>query len=148
MHIVCTNTFLVKEGFVLLGRKQRGVVAGFLNGFGGRVDFGEDIAAAAQREFTQETGGAEVADPVPRGVVTFICEEGSTDSIEMHIFLATRLVGVPRDTQEMHSINWFRINETLFSWMCRGDQLWLPTVLEGGSVQGRIHYERPGDRIV
>ncbi|OHA09406.1 MAG: hypothetical protein A3B37_02490 [Candidatus Sungbacteria bacterium RIFCSPLOWO2_01_FULL_59_16] len=148
MHIICTNAFLVQEGFVLLGWKQRGVVTGLLNGFGGRVDFGEDTAAAARREFTQETGGAEVLDLTPKGVVTFTCEEGSTDSIAMHIFRATRLFGTPRDTPEMRGIRWRRINESLFSELPPGDQLWLPTVLEGGSVEGHIHSAEPGGRVI
>lgn len=148
MHVICTNTFLVQEGFVLLGRKRRGVVAGFLNGFGGRVEPDENIVSAARREFSQETRGAEVINPALAGVITFTCEEGFADSIEMHVFRATLFAGTPRDTGEMSGIAWFRINEPLFNQLPQGDRLWLPTVLEGGSARGRIHYERPGGRVI
>lgn len=43
-------------GRLLLGQKLRGFGEGYYNGFGGKVELGETIEAAARRELEEEAG--------------------------------------------------------------------------------------------
>ncbi len=55
---VCTLLLLKHENRVLLGMKKRGFGMGKWNGFGGKVDPGETLLAAALREMQEESGVA------------------------------------------------------------------------------------------
>ena len=59
---------------LLLGEKKRGFGAGYFNGFGGKVEPGESILAAAHREL-QEEAGIEALDLSRRGVLYFTFSE-------------------------------------------------------------------------
>ena len=54
---VMTNAFLLRESTqgleVLLGEKKRGWMTGIWNGFGGKVEVGESVPAAALRELQE-----------------------------------------------------------------------------------------------
>lgn len=59
-----------RGGRLLLGKKLRGFGAGYINGFGGKVEIGESIEEGARRELEEEAGiSARVLDR--RGVLTF-----------------------------------------------------------------------------
>ena len=53
---VCTVVIINDGERVLLGMKKRGFGAGRWNGFGGKVEPGEAIDAAASRELREEAG--------------------------------------------------------------------------------------------
>jgi len=76
------------RGRVLLGLKKRGFGAGKLNGFGGKVEPGETLRAAALREMREESGlralGARYA---ARLLFAFV---GQRERMSVHVFLASR----------------------------------------------------------
>eukprot|EP00798_Chlamydomonas_sp_ICE-L_P017665 gene17665-24013_t len=49
-----TLAIVDQQGKLLLGEKKRGFGAGYVNGFGGKVEKGESIEAAAHRELVEE----------------------------------------------------------------------------------------------
>ena len=52
-----TLVFVLDEARgVLLGMKKRGFGVGLWNGFGGKVEAGESVVAAAARELSEEAG--------------------------------------------------------------------------------------------
>ena len=53
---IVTLCLLISDGQVLLGMKKKSFGAGKWNGFGGKVEEGETVEAAAIREMEEESG--------------------------------------------------------------------------------------------
>lgn len=145
-HRAATCVFLFYNSCVLLGRKQRGIGAGVLNGFGGAIDFDETAEAAVRREFREETGGAEILDPAELGSISCSFRDVSL-TFEIHVFRATRYVGNPRNTEEMR-VAWYPVANVPLGEMWPGDRLWFPYVVDGARFRGRIQYDSTEDRRV
>jgi 8-oxo-dGTP diphosphatase len=140
MIFIETLVYIVRDGKVLLIKKKRGLGAGFYNGIGGKVEEGEDVVTAAIRECEEEV------DIRPRdlrwsGLLEFWnYEDGKVESIHfVHIFLASEFEGEPRETDEALPV-WFSISEVPYDEMWEDDRLWLPRVLNGGTVYGRFEF--------
>jgi ADP-ribose pyrophosphatase len=85
------------DGRLVMIRNWRVAVGGWLDEFcAGKLEPGEDPAAAAARELEEETGHA--AGSV-RAVGTFFTSPGFADE-RMHVFEATGLRAVPRRLEE------------------------------------------------
>lgn len=115
------------------------------NGFGGKVEAGETIPAAAmvpafrslprmrlethpivvthtqQREL-QEEAGITALDLVKRGCVAFTFED-SPVPMEVHVFKATKYSGVITESEEMRP-QWFPVTEVPFASMWKDDEIW------------------------
>lgn len=141
---VCT--FLFQNNAVLLGRKQRGVGAGLLVGFGGEIEHGETAEEAARREFREETGGAEIVDPTECGILDCSFESESR-TLTVHVFRATRFSGVPQNTPEMRP-GWYSIANPPFSAMWPGDRLWFHLLAAGTPFRARTGYDDTERRSV
>ena len=127
---------------ILLGMKKRGFGEGRFNGFGGKVNEGESLDAAAKRELEEECG--LVANSLrPAGILefTFVDEE---KTLEVHIFAVEDYDGEPKETEEM-SPQWFSINNIPFTRMWADDQYWFPPLLAGQKFKGYFHFDRPAD---
>jgi 8-oxo-dGTP diphosphatase len=104
-----TLIFGFREGKVLLQRipPDRGAWAGLWNGIGGHVERGESAAAAARREFREETG-LELQALHLAGEV--IVDLGSSPGIGFTVFAAAVSEGTPISGAE-GELRWFSPEE-------------------------------------
>lgn len=129
---------------VLLGMKKRGFGVGKWNGFGGKVNDGEQLVAAARREIKEEAG-IDVLDLDKMGVVEFEFD-GKPDIFEVHIFKAKEFKGNPIESEEMEP-KWFFIDEIPFMQMWSGDRLWMPHFMKNRKFKGKILFGE-GDSVL
>ncbi len=136
----------VVGGRVLLGLKKTGDLGqGLINAFGGKVNQGETIEAAAARELEEEVGITPVALDY-RGVLEFTFADEDR-IVEMHIFTVSAFTGEPQESNEMRP-EWFSLTAVPFDRMWPADQRWLPLVLEGKKIRGQFHYSNRNDRAI
>lgn len=127
---------------VLLGMKKRGFGEGRWNGFGGKVEPGETIEAAAMRELREEAG-IEALEIAKKGVIDFEFEN-DPKILEVHLFHVTKFAGSPQETEEMKP-QWFHVDEIPFDKMWSDDIHWMPLLLGGKKFKGNFFFDRPSD---
>ena len=135
-----TLCIVTKDEKILLGMKKRGFGAGRWNGFGGKVEIGEEIEEAAKRELEEESG--IVPDGIRKvGVIDF---EFQNDSkiLEVHIFHTDVFSGEPIETEEMRP-QWFSKDVIPFNEMWSDDIHWLPILLKGKKFKGKFLFDKP-----
>lgn len=127
---------------VLLGMKKRGFGAGKWNGFGGKLEPGETIEEAAQRE-TLEECGITIDDMEEVGVHEFIFQDKPDETLEVHVFRVTQYTGDPGETEEMRP-QWFSVDALPFENMWADDQYWFPLFLAGKKFRGKFLFNQAG----
>lgn len=138
-----TLSIICQPDRILLGMKKRGFGAGKWNGFGGKVEPGETIARAAERELLEECGIR--ADMEMVGILE-LETEGEPTIVRMHIFRADSWEGEPRESEEMRP-RWFSLGEIPFKEMWPDDPHWMPLFLEGRKFRGRFRFDEQ-DRLL
>lgn len=133
-----TLVLLLDGKRILLGMKKRSFGAGRWNGFGGKLELGESIDAAARREVAEEAG-VIVGELTEVGVLTFSFD-GQEEVFEVHVFTATSWEGTPSESSEMRP-EWFALDAIPYNTMWLDDPYWLPLVLKGKSVHGTFHFK-------
>ncbi|KXZ52813.1 hypothetical protein GPECTOR_8g199 [Gonium pectorale] len=118
---------------VLLGHKKRGFGMGYYNGFGGKVEPGETIRQAAEREL-QEEACIEAVDLREAGVLVFAFDDQPV-AWEVHVFAASSFRGEPAETDEMRPV-WFNHEDVPFEQMWADDQFWYPLLLRRAYFRG------------
>jgi len=137
---------IVQQGDrVLLGMKKRGFGAGRWNGFGGKVEVGESIEEALQREMKEECG-VSITDFTKQGVLDFSFEHTPGEILEVHIFRANSFEGELCETEEMKP-QWFSVDDIPFTEMWPDDMHWIPLFLKGKEFTGHFHFGE-GDVIL
>ena len=131
-----------QDSRILLGLKKKGFGIGRWNGFGGKVESGENIEEAALRELREEAG-LTALDMTKRGVIDFAFEN-DPKTLEVHIFSATKFQGKPLESDEM-SPKWFDIKAIPFEQMWSDDIHWLPMLLSEKLFKGNFLFDRPSD---
>jgi 8-oxo-dGTP diphosphatase/2-hydroxy-dATP diphosphatase len=144
MNKLLTLCLVTEGGSVLLGMKKRGFGAGRWNGFGGKVEAGETIEAAAIREVKEEAG-IDVWDIEEVGVLEFEFQ-GDPQIHEVHIFKTQGYSGNPVEGEEMKP-QWFTFDSVPYKEMWPDDIFWLPKVFEGKRIKGKFLFA-PGDIII
>lgn len=135
-----TLCFLVDSEKICLGIKKRLFGEGKYNGFGGRVEPGESVEQAALRELSEETGGVKAIEYSKAGEMTYIFPKSPEFDQIVHIFLVTKWQGEPRETDEM-TAEWFSRDNIPYDRMWHNDRFWVPAVLEGKKVRGRVVHD-------
>lgn len=133
-----TLVVAIKEGQVLLGMKKRGFGAGRWNGFGGKIEAGETLEAAAVRE-TEEEAAITPEALEAFGVLTFQWV-GKPEVLEVHVFKATKWQNDPSETEEMRP-KWFSFEEIPYKDMWSDDPYWLPLLIEGKRFEGSFVFD-------
>lgn len=140
---IMTLCLICDKEKILLGQiKKEGVLKNRYNGFGGKVEGGESIEQATQRELTEEAGIVPL-DMQKRGEIIFEFEEAGNPFagkplVEVHIYSATKFEGTPIETDEMKP-EWFLHSEIPFDNMWPDDKFWLPLLLEGKNFKGTFY---------
>lgn len=137
-----TVLYVIRAGRVLLIEKKRGLGAGKVNGPGGRLEVGEDPAAAAVREFEEEVEATPVG-VVKRGELWFHVLDGP--AIRIHIFRATDCDGEPRETAEAKPL-WTGVNAMPYDRMWADDRYWFPLLVKDRAFMARSVFE--GDALL
>lgn len=137
-----TLCFPVRGDEVLLAEKQKKIGAGFLNGFGGKVEASDrDILATNARE-TEEEIGIVVRSAKKMGEILFHnpSEDDKLKKMVVHIFVATDWDGTASETDEMKKIGWHKISGLDYSRFLSADRLFIPQILSGQCIRGLIKY--------
>ena len=122
---------------ILLGMKKRGFGSGLWNGFGGKVEPGESIPAAAVREL-QEEAGLTAHTCAPLGRLEFVYE-GMSEIYVVTVFRVDEYTGTVQESEEMRPA-WFSLTALPFSAMWPSDQAWFPYLLARQSFIGRVTF--------
>jgi 8-oxo-dGTP pyrophosphatase MutT (NUDIX family) len=146
-----TSCLLIRDGVpggeVLLGLKKRGFGTGKYSGFGGKVEDGETIAAAAVRELEEEASiRVDERDLRPVGHMTFLFPNRPAWNQTVHVFLVREWRGDPLESGEMKPV-WFRINELPFKEMWQDAFHWLPDALEGKKLRMRFVFADDNENV-
>ncbi|PIZ98672.1 MAG: DNA mismatch repair protein MutT [Candidatus Komeilibacteria bacterium CG_4_10_14_0_2_um_filter_37_10] len=135
---ILTLCFVIKNNQILLGMKKRGFGVGHWNGFGGKVEAGETIEQAAQRELKEEAGIRSV-DLIKKGIIDFTFLEQSPN-LQVHIFSCSEYQEEIRETEEMKP-EWFELDKLPLAQMWEADRVWLPFLLANKKFQGSFLYD-------
>lgn len=131
---------------ILLGEKKRGFCKGTLNSFGGKQDKGETIEEAMVRETVEEVG----IKPTEFEQVAFIKFDanykGERVFIDMYVYMVSKYTGKETETEEMIP-TWYNLNEIPYDKMLKDDRLWLPKVLNGEYVVGKVDFGEDMDKM-
>ena len=145
MRKILTLCFVVKEDRILLGMKKRGFGAGRWNGFGGKVEAGESIEAAAKRE-TKEECGIEISEMQEAGIHEFEFASDRGNILEVHVFRVSEWQGEPRETEEMRP-QWFTTDAIPYDEMWPDDIHWIPVFLTGKKFRTKFLFGE-GDSVL
>lgn len=136
------NLLVIKDGFVLLLKKPR---RGWFVAPGGKVEPGESIYEAAQREFYEETG-AIAHNPHLKGVYTMVIvndEQHIADEWMLYTFVAHEVEGTPYEVTTEGELAWHPIESLHTLPMAEGDRdNLLFAVHESGIQYGTFHYTK------
>jgi 23S rRNA (cytosine1962-C5)-methyltransferase len=126
---------------VLLGYKKIGFGQGKYTGFGGKVEPGETIAAAACRELLEETGISIPPEKlISMGVLTFLFPNQPAWNQEVHVCRIENWQGEPVESDEM-APEWFAVDQLPFERMWDDGRYWLPPILSGLTYFARFTFK-------
>ncbi len=138
-----TLCLLKKEDKLLLGLKKKGFGEGKYNGFGGKVESGEEIETAAIREVKEEAG-LTVNSASKAAHLLFHFPHKPEWDCDVHVFLSEDWTGEPMESDEMKPI-WFDINKLPYGQQWSDDKHWMPLVFEGKFVKGKFVFKEDGE---
>jgi 8-oxo-dGTP pyrophosphatase MutT (NUDIX family) len=145
-----TLVFLVRKedgaiNSICLAMKKRGFGKGRWNGVGGKVEEGESIEGAAKREAKEEIC-VEIGEMTKKAELSFSFPHNTDFDQKVHVYFAEDFSGEPTETEEM-APSWFGVDAIPYESMWSDDIYWLPQLLKGSFVTGRIVFGE-GDVIV
>jgi len=145
MNKVFTLCIVHDDSRILLGMKKRGFGMGKWNGFGGKVEPGENINEAAKREVFEEVG-IEIPEPEHMGTIEFEFV-GNPQILEVHVFHTKEFRGEPKESEEMRP-EWFSKNKIPYEKMWKDDPLWFPLLFAGKKFEAKFLFGDGGATIL
>lgn len=137
---LCLLIRKAEAGAILLGLKKKGFGAGKYVGFGGKIEDGESVLAAAMREVREETGlRVSEEDLEPVAELWFRFPARPEWNHRVHVFVAQRWQGSPQESPEMKPA-WFALDELPWAQMWDDTAYWLPLVLAGQHLRVSFIY--------
>jgi 8-oxo-dGTP diphosphatase len=130
--------YIIKDNKVLLIEKKTGLGAGNYNGFGGKVEAGENFEEALIREGKEELG---ITCLDPREVARINFFENGKKVIFVKAFLITNFSGKPTETKEANPV-WFSPEKIPYDKMWEDDKYWLSRVLKGEKIRGDFWFDQ------
>lgn len=143
MRKVFTLAIVVKDKKVLLGRRTREHGRGFWNGFGGGVEAGETIEAAACRECEEEVGITPMKlDKYGVAIFEYADKPRGATEHEVHVFRVSDFAGTPIAKDEVDKLMWFPFDGIPYNSMWPDDCYWLPLLLADKHFTGRFAFDK------
>lgn len=132
---------------ILLGFKKVRFGAGKYAGFGGGVEPGESITAAAIRELEEETAVIVLEENLLSvGHLTFVFPSKPTWNQVVRVFLVSNWAGIPVESEEMIPV-WFSVNEIPHEQMWQDAVYWLPRILKGKPIRARFTFQPDNETV-
>ncbi len=142
---ILTLAYLLKDDSICYAMKKRGFGEGNLNGYGGKLEDGEEIEEGIVREVEEESGVTITREDLEKiAVIEFFFQDGT--HLEVHTFFLRSWVGEPRETEEM-SPEWFAYADIPYERLWADDIHWLPFALRGGKFNGKVWFKEDGKNI-
>lgn len=146
-----TLIYCLHDDLVLLGEKKRGFGKGKLNGYGGKVQEGEDFFSAAIRELFEEAKIHALKEDLEKiAEIDFFFSDVPVEkdwNQTVHVYSLKKWDGKPQETEEMKP-EWHKRNAMPMERMWIDDPYWLPMVLEGKKIQASFTFGKQGESII
>ena len=128
--------YILDGNKVLLIYKKRGFGKGLYNGFGGKLENGEDSLDALKREGYEELS-IKVLEADHYGKLLFY--DDNKLAIDCDVYIVKRYGGKPKESEEVKPI-WFNLNEIPFDKMWEDDRHWLKHLLKKEKFVGKFYF--------
>lgn len=134
---IATLIYIIQDGKILLGLKQRKVAAGLWSGYGGKPESHDNsIYDTAIRELYEETGEGLICEKQnleSAAIIDFTLEYKDQESFYMkvYIFRLESYTGSYVDTIEMKKHTWFSFDKIPYSHMLPDSKVFLPKIIAG-----------------
>jgi len=143
LHDATLCLLINPDNEVSLAVKADKIGKGCRNGYGGGIEPGETPRIAAVRETLHEAEVIVLPEDLGKiGIMYFYNTktDGSIFVCKMHVFIARRWEGNPKETREMLDPQWFSADVLPIDKMMPADTFWMPLVLKGKKIIGIFHY--------
>lgn len=132
---------------VLLGMKKRGFGKNWYNGFGGKINDGETIEAAAVRELYEECSVITLEQDLQKvGELHFKFPFKQEWDMIVHVFKIESWQGEPKEGEEM-TAEWFGFDDVPYDRMWDDDRYWLPKILDDKKIIGNFKFKEDNEGL-
>lgn len=140
-----TLCFCINDDLVLLAMKKRGFGTGKWNGYGGKVQVGENPITATVRELEEESGlVADEKNLQQVALVRFYFDKKPV--FECYVYMTHVWQREPVETEEMRP-QWYPILNLPFGEMWAADARWIPLILNGEKIEAEVDFSADGSVV-
>lgn len=140
-----TLCFCINDNQVLLAMKKRGFGSGKWNGYGGKVQEGENPRTATIRELEEESGLAADEKNLQQVALVRFYFDGNP-VFECYVYMTNAWKNVPIETEEMRP-QWYPISNLPFEEMWAADSKWIPLILNGEKIEAEVNFNADGTMV-